>query len=63
MATVVGEDKTVVSRCTCKSCAAIVEYSRIEVQEVRRKDYAGGSDGIQYIYCPRCHSKIVLKSW
>ncbi len=63
MVTVVGRDESVVKRCTCKSCASILEYKLTEVKEYHGTDYSGGSDGQEWIKCPNCGSKVILRSW
>lgn len=63
MPTVVGKDDKHVHRCTCKNCASILEYTKNEVDEVNGKDYYGGSDGYEYINCPTCGKRVILRSW
>jgi hypothetical protein len=54
MASVVGTDPSVQRRATCRSCAAIVEYSQNETREVTTRDYAGDTDVHRELTCPRC---------
>jgi len=63
MATVIGYDDSGKKRCTCQACTAIVEYKPNEVQRRDGYDYSGGPDGEEYIRCPDCKQKIVLRSW
>ena len=63
MPTVVGKDSSVMKRAVCRQCASIVEYAPIEVKSVNGKDYSGGPDGYDFIDCPCCNSKIILRSW
>lgn len=63
MATVVGWDKSVTKKCTCRNCGAIVEYLKAEIQEYHGKDYSGGPDGRTWIVCPNCSDTIILTSW
>lgn len=58
MAKVVGFDESVKKRCTCRKCAAIVEYVPNEVQEDYSTDYTGSKDYYKYIQCPNCSNKI-----
>lgn len=63
MAKVVGFDESVKRRATCYECAAIVEYTKGEIQTHNGIDYSGGSDGMEYVKCPNCSEPIVLRSW
>lgn len=63
MISVVGEDKEMLHRITCKRCAAILEYTLHDVKERHGKDYSGGSDGQEWIDCPRCGNAVVIRSW
>ena len=69
MATVIGYDEGAKQRFTCKGgrtdpgCGAIVEYTKSDIKEINGTDYSGGSDGCQYVDCPGCGKRYVLKSW
>lgn len=63
MVKVIGESPKALKQATCKNCAAILEYTQHEVKEYHGHDYSGGSDGMEWIDCPRCNEKVVLKSW
>lgn len=63
MVTVVGQDKSVAKRATCENCGAILEYMPAEVMERHGRDWSGGSDGEEWINCPRCQDKVVLRAW
>lgn len=64
MAKVVGRDESAVKRITCRSCAAILEYTENEVRSLwSRKDYSGGSDGADGFNCPSCGKEIHTKRW
>lgn len=63
MAKVVGRDETAVKRVTCRGCAAILEYTQNEVQEYHGTDYSGGSDGMEWVQCPSCGGRAVIRSW
>jgi hypothetical protein len=58
MSKIVGYDKTVPLRCTCKQCSAIVEYVPNEVESYVHHDYSGGSDVVYFIKCPGCGEEI-----
>lgn len=63
MPKVVGEDKSVVKRTSCRSCGAALEYLPIEVKEYHGRDMSGGADGREWIVCPRCGREVTLRSW
>ena len=63
MVQVVGEDPKAFKQVTCEHCAAILQYTLHEVKRRDGKDYSGGADGEEWINCPRCSNKVVLKSW
>ncbi len=63
MATVVGFDETKKKRVTCRGCAAIIEYKQCEVQESHGTDYGGGPDGAEWVNCPNCGDKAIIRSW
>lgn len=63
MAKVIGEDPSVLTQVTCRHCAAIIQYAQHEVKEYHGKDYSGGSDGKEWVDCPRCGHEAVIRSW
>lgn len=63
MVKVVGYNDAAVKRMTCKGCAAILEYTPSEVKRIDGHDYSGGSDGIEYVDCPNCGNRAVIRSW
>lgn len=63
MVNIVGTDQQVVKRTTCKNCAAILEYTLSEVKAYHGRDYSGGTDGKEWIDCPRCGKQVILRAW
>ena len=63
MVKVVGRDETKVKRVTCRSCASVLEYTDAEVKEVHGTDYGGGPDGQEWVDCPHCGKRAVIRSW
>ena len=61
MIRIVGDDPQAVKRCTCRNCAAIVEYTPNETKTEVHRDYGGGSDTFTFIQCPRCNNKINVR--
>lgn len=58
MPTIIGYDKSVKLRCTCRKCGAIVEYLPKDVKSATVCDYSGGRDVVYYITCPGCGEDI-----
>lgn len=56
-------DKSVVKQCICRGCGATLEYVPNEVKSHHGTDMSGGPDGQEWITCPKCHKKVVLRSW
>ena len=56
-------DKSVVKKRVCRSCGVTVEYLPIDVQTRNGTDWSGGPDGEDYVMCPKCGKKIILRSW
>lgn len=63
MVKVIGRDVSAAKQVTCRKCASILEYTLSEVKEYHGRDYSGGSDGQEWIDCPKCKSKVNLRSW
>lgn len=63
MVTVVGRDDSMVKRVTCRGCAAVLEYKQSEVKRRDGVDYSGGSDGAEWVDCPSCGDKAIIRSW
>jgi hypothetical protein len=57
---VVGFAKQAKYRCTCRGCAAIVEYTLREVKSKYVNDYGGGGDMQHTITCPNCTRAIYV---
>ncbi len=63
MARVIGEAPEMLKQATCGQCAARLEYTRGEVETITGKDYDGGTSVTEYIKCPRCAAKVVVRSY
>jgi hypothetical protein len=53
MVKIVGRDEAKVKRVTCQSCAAVLEYTDMEIKE-SRYSCMGESSGHDYVECPNC---------
>lgn len=60
MAKVIGFNPKLMKQCTCKKCAAIIEYSPHELKEHVERDYGGGCDVVNVLLCPNCGNSIKL---
>jgi len=56
-------DPSVAKKVTCRSCGVKLQYLPIEVQRRDGHDYSGGPDGEEYITCPNCNQRVILRSW
>ncbi len=58
-----GPDPSVVKHVVCRGCGAKLEYVPNDVKERHGHDYSGGSDGSEWIDCPKCSKQVILRSW
>lgn len=58
MATIIGTDPAAVKRVTCRNCASVIEYTPSDTREVRETDYAGDSELVSKLDCPKCRHVI-----
>ena len=63
MVQVVGKSDKFVKEVVCRNCSSELRYTNSDVHTVHSKDYGGGADGQEYIRCPACVHKVVLKAW
>lgn len=61
MAIVVGKDMAHVKRCTCRECAAIIEFTESELDERSGTDYSGTGYTQYRLTCPNCGKTIVVR--
>jgi hypothetical protein len=50
-------------KAVCKDCGATLGYVPNDIKEYNGHDYGGGPDGCQWIDCPECGKRVILKSW
>lgn len=58
MATVVGQERAYLRRCTCRECASIIEYVKSETTTRWVCDYGGDREQIRELRCPKCGNMI-----
>jgi DNA-directed RNA polymerase subunit RPC12/RpoP len=63
MAKVVGFDEKQKKRVTCRGCSAIIEYVANEVKRRDGTDISGGPDGEEWVRCPNCGGRAIIRSW
>jgi len=56
-------DRSVVKQVVCRHCGSTLEYVPSNVKEYHGKDYSGGSDGYEWVDCPHCSKKAIIRSW
>ncbi len=62
MAKVIGFDPKLMKQCTCRNCAAIIEYSLTEVKKHIEHDYDDDSEIVYTITCPNCGNNVTVKA-
>lgn len=63
MARVIEEVPIVEKRVVCPGCGSTIGYVQNDVQSRHGTDYGGGPDGMEWVDCPACRRRIVLRSW
>ena len=64
MVEVVGKDASMAKQATCRNCSSILKYLPIDVTTVNNgRDISGGASGHDYINCPSCSHKVIVRSW
>lgn len=53
----------VIQRITCKHCGARLEYVPNDIQVYHGRDYGGGPDGQEWVDCPNCKKKAIIRAW
>ena len=61
MVKIVGQDMSMYLEATCRNCAAMLQYTRSEVQSQMQTDYGGGKELYKFITCPQCSQKVTVK--
>jgi len=56
-------DESVVKKVICKNCGATLEYVPNDVKSYHGTDYSGGPDGQEWVDCPNCDKKAIIRSW
>ncbi len=56
-------DPEVVKRVTCGKCGTRLEYVPNDVKRRDGTDYSGGADGEEWVDCPKCGKKAIIRSW
>lgn len=56
-------DSSVVKRVVCGHCGVLLEYVPNDVKSYHGTDYSGGPDGHEWVDCPKCKKKAIIRSW
>lgn len=56
-------DPALIKRVSCGNCAARLEYVPADVLRRDGVDYSGGSDGEEWVQCPKCNGKAIIRCW
>jgi len=54
-------DKSVVKECICQNCGETLAYVPNDLKEDYSSDYTGSKDYFNYIECPNCNKRIILR--
>lgn len=56
-------DPEVLKKISCRNCGARLVYTPNDVKERNGTDYGGGPDGEEYVVCPSCNKRAIIRSW
>ena len=56
-------DHSVVKQVVCRHCGITLEYVPNDVKEDHGKDYSGGAYQQEWVDCPQCSKKAIIRSW
>lgn len=56
-------DKSVVKELVCRHCGATLEYTPTDVRSCHGTDLGGGPDGQEWVDCPNCKERAVIRNW
>jgi predicted RNA-binding Zn-ribbon protein involved in translation (DUF1610 family) len=54
---------SVVKEIVCGKCGATLQYTPNDVRRRDGHDYSGGPDGEEWVNCPNCGKKAIIRSW
>ena len=55
--------ESVVKKVVCGHCGATLEYVPNETKSRHGTDYGGGPDGEEWVDCPNCNKKAIIRAW
>jgi ribosomal protein S27AE len=55
--------KDVKKQVVCGECGATLEYVPNEVKSYSGTDKSGGPDGCEWVNCPNCSKRAIIRSW
>lgn len=64
MARIVASAPKKMPRVVCRGgCLSTIEYVPNDVKRRDGTDYGGDPDGEEYVVCPSCGKKAIIRSW
>lgn len=55
--------REIAKRVVCRECGATLEYIPIDVKSYHGTDMSGGPDGYEWVDCPNCKKRAIIRSW
>ena len=56
-------DISVLKEIVCQKCGVTLSYTPNEVLSYNGTDISGCSDGQEWINCPNCTKRVIIRSW
>lgn len=56
-------DPRIAKEVSCGDCGARLRYVPREIKSYHGTDYSGGPDGQEWVDCPNCGGRAVIRSW
>jgi hypothetical protein len=56
-------DPQIVKYVSCRNCGVRLEYVPNDVRSYHGTDISGGPDGLEWVDCPKCSGRAVIRSW
>lgn len=56
-------DPKIVKQITCRNCGVRLEYVPNDVRERNGTDYDEGPNGEEWIDCPNCGKRVIIRVW
>jgi len=61
---ILGDKSIIIEKTiTCKYCGCSIGYIYSDIKTETYTDYTGGKDTTDYILCPKCSMKLIVRAW